>query len=106
MAFMLSQLPFGLKLALWVEEMRRNSQRLEDAKRIISVVKISGAVGTYATVSPEVEKIACQKLGLTPCSNLKSDSPARPPCSICRYLSYNRRFIGEIRHRNQKPSKD
>jgi len=57
---------FGLKLALWVEEMRRNSQRLEDAKRIISVGKISGAVGTYATVSPEVEKIACQKLGLTP----------------------------------------
>jgi len=53
-------------LALWVEEMRRNSQRLEDAKRIISVGKISGAVGTYATVSPEVEKIACQKLGLTP----------------------------------------
>jgi len=57
---------FGLKLALWVEEMRRNAQRLEDAKRIISVGKISGAVGTYATVSPEVEKIACQKLGLTP----------------------------------------
>ena len=57
---------FGLKLALWVEEMRRNSQRLEDAKRTISVGKISGAVGTYATVSPEVEKIACQKLGLTP----------------------------------------
>lgn len=57
---------FGLKLALWVEEMRRNAQRLEDAKQIISVGKISGAVGTYATVSPEVEKIACQKLGLTP----------------------------------------
>ena len=57
---------FGLKLALWIEEMRRNSQRLEDAKRTISVGKISGAVGTYATVSPEVEKIACQKLGLTP----------------------------------------
>ncbi len=57
---------FGLKLALWVEEMRRNAQRLEDAKRTISVGKISGAVGTYATVSPEVEKIACQKLGLTP----------------------------------------
>ncbi len=57
---------FGLKLALWVEEMRRNAQRLEDAKQTISVGKISGAVGTYATVSPEVEKIACQKLGLTP----------------------------------------
>ncbi|MFC1985313.1 lyase family protein, partial [Chloroflexota bacterium] len=44
---------FGLKLALWVEEMRRNLQRLNEAKKIISVGKISGAVGTYATVPPE-----------------------------------------------------
>jgi len=57
---------FGLKIALWVEEMKRNAQRLQDAMRIVSVGKISGAVGTYATVSPEVEKIACQKLGLIP----------------------------------------
>lgn len=57
---------FGLKIALWIEEMKRNAQRLQDAMRIVSVGKISGAVGTYATVSPEVEKIACQKLGLIP----------------------------------------
>ncbi len=57
---------FGLKMALWVEEMRRNLQRLNEAKKIISAGKISGAVGTYATVSPEVEQKACHKLGLVP----------------------------------------
>ncbi|MBA7504662.1 Adenylosuccinate lyase [subsurface metagenome] len=57
---------FGLKLALWVEEMRRNLQRLTEAKRAIAVGKISGAVGTFATLSPEVEEKACARLGLTP----------------------------------------
>jgi adenylosuccinate lyase len=57
---------FGLKMALWTEEMKRNAQRLAEAKKIISVGKISGAVGTYATVPPEVEKTACARLGLTP----------------------------------------
>ncbi|MEA1872419.1 MAG: adenylosuccinate lyase [Chloroflexota bacterium] len=57
---------FGLKIALWTEEMKRNSQRLVEAGESISVGKISGAVGTYASVPPQVEKIACVKLGLTP----------------------------------------
>jgi adenylosuccinate lyase len=57
---------FGLKIALWVEEIKRNAQRLAEARKNISVGKISGAVGTYATVPPRVEKIACTRLGLTP----------------------------------------
>ncbi len=57
---------FGLKLALWMEEMQRNRERLSDAANIISVGKMSGAVGTYATVPPEVEEFACAKLGLDP----------------------------------------
>ncbi len=57
---------FGLKMALWAEEMKRNAQRLAEARKSISVGKISGTVGTYATVSPEVEKIACARLGLAP----------------------------------------
>jgi adenylosuccinate lyase len=57
---------FGLKLAIWVEEMRRNMHRLNEAKKIISVGKISGAVGTYATVPPQIEQIACKKLGIEP----------------------------------------
>ena len=57
---------FGLKLAIWVEEMKRNLKRLEDAKAVVAVGKISGAVGTYATLTPEVETKACAILGLTP----------------------------------------
>ena len=55
---------FGLKLALWVEEMKRNAHRLAEARKAISVGKISGAVGTHATVPLEVERIACARLGL------------------------------------------
>jgi adenylosuccinate lyase len=57
---------FGLKLALWCEEMKRNLTRFEVARNEISVGKISGAVGTYATVPPEIEQIACGRLGLLP----------------------------------------
>ena len=57
---------FGLKVAVWVEEMRRNLQRVTEAKKAVAVGKISGAVGTYATVTPEVEQKACRKLGISP----------------------------------------
>ena len=57
---------FGLKLALWIEEIKRNRQRLSEAKRAIAAGKISGAVGTYATLSPKVEERACARLGLAP----------------------------------------
>ena len=57
---------FGWKLALWVEEMKRNAHRLAEAKTAISVGKVSGAVGTYATLSPEVERLACTRLALEP----------------------------------------
>jgi adenylosuccinate lyase len=58
---------FGLKLLLWYEEMKRNLERLEKAKKIISVGKLSGAVGTYSNIDPQIEKSVCEKLGLTPC---------------------------------------
>ena len=57
---------FGLKMALWMEEMKRNARRLDEARTIIAVGKISGAVGTYATVPPQVEEKACARLGLIP----------------------------------------
>ena len=55
---------FGLKLALWFEEMRRHQARLVDARRNVAVGKISGAVGTHATVPLQVEETACARLGL------------------------------------------
>ncbi|MBI2862754.1 MAG: adenylosuccinate lyase [Chloroflexi bacterium] len=57
---------FGLKLALWHEETRRNLTRLEQAREQVCIGKLSGAVGTYATVPPTVEESVCHKLGLQP----------------------------------------
>ncbi len=57
---------FGFKIAGWYCEVKRDIERLKTALSEISVGKISGAVGTYSNISPEVEKIVCKKLGLKP----------------------------------------
>ncbi|WP_297202292.1 adenylosuccinate lyase [Thermanaeromonas sp.] len=57
---------FGLKMALWVMEVDRHTERLHQAREMISVGKISGAVGTFANVDPRVEEYVCRKLGLKP----------------------------------------
>jgi adenylosuccinate lyase len=57
---------FGLKLALWFDEARRNIARLEAATQRIATGQISGAVGTYEHLSPRVEEYVCARLGLTP----------------------------------------
>jgi len=92
---------FGLKLAIWVEEMKRNAHRLAEAKKVISVGKISGAVGTYATVSPEVEKIACAKLGLAPApvssQIIQRDRHAQFVTTLAIIASSLEKFATEIR---------
>lgn len=55
---------FGLKLAVWVDEMRRNRERLLAARDAVAVGAISGTVGTHASVPPELEEIVCKRLGL------------------------------------------
>jgi adenylosuccinate lyase len=57
---------FGLKLAIWYEEAGRDLKRLEAAAEDLRVGKVSGAVGTFAHIGPEVEERICQKLGLKP----------------------------------------
>lgn len=57
---------FGFKLAGWLDEMRRNRARLAQAGEDMRVGKISGAVGTHANIPPEVEEIACARVGLRP----------------------------------------
>lgn len=57
---------FGFKLAGWLAEVLRGRDRLVHLREEIAVGKISGAVGTYANLDPQVEALACQKLGLTP----------------------------------------
>jgi len=57
---------FGLKLAIWYEEAGRNLRRLKNAAEELRVGKISGAVGTFAHIGPEIEEAICDKLGLSP----------------------------------------
>ena len=57
---------FGLKMALWYQEMERNLTRMIRAKETISYGKISGAVGTFSFIDPSVEEYVCHKMGLKP----------------------------------------
>jgi adenylosuccinate lyase len=57
---------FGLKMALWYQEMERNRDRMTRAKQTISTGKLSGAVGTFSFTDPAVEEYVCSKLGLKP----------------------------------------
>ncbi|OGO59489.1 MAG: adenylosuccinate lyase [Chloroflexi bacterium RBG_19FT_COMBO_47_15] len=92
---------FGLKLALWAQEMKRNATRLAEAEKIISVGKISGAVGTYATVPPEVEEKTCVKLGLAPApissQIIQRDRHAQFITTLAIIASSLEKFATEIR---------
>ena len=57
---------FGAKLALWALEVRRDRARVARAREVVAVGKLSGAVGTYSNVAPEVEAYVCEHLGLRP----------------------------------------
>ena len=59
-------LTFGLKIANWYEEVKRNIDRLKRARQTIAYGQISGAVGTFACIDPDVEEYVCVKLGLKP----------------------------------------
>ena len=93
---------FGLKLALWHEEMKRNLARLEQAAEGVSVGKISGAVGTFAQISPRVEAYVCRKSGLKPApvSNqiVQRDRHAFFFATLAVIASSLEKFAVEIRH--------
>ena len=57
---------FGLKLALWWDEIDRHKKRIKDVKNFASVGMMSGPVGTHASIPPEIEEIVCKELGLEP----------------------------------------
>ncbi|OGO60845.1 MAG: adenylosuccinate lyase [Chloroflexi bacterium RBG_19FT_COMBO_48_23] len=92
---------FGLKLAIWTQEMKRNAARLTEAEKAISVGKISGAVGTYATVPPEVEEKACTRLGLVPApissQIIQRDRHAQFVTTLAIIASSLEKFATEIR---------
>ena len=92
---------FGLKLALWYEEMKRNLERFKQAAAGVQFGKISGAVGTYANIDPFVESYVCEKLGLeaAPISTqtLQRDRHAHYMSSIALIATSIEKFAVEIR---------
>jgi adenylosuccinate lyase len=93
---------FGLKLALWFDENRRNTDRLRAAIDRISVGQISGAVGTFEHLSPQVEEYVCGKLGLKPApvstQILQRDRHAEFLSVIALIGSSLEKIATEIRH--------
>jgi adenylosuccinate lyase len=93
---------FGLKLALWYQEMARNLTRLKKAASDIAVGQISGAVGTFAQISPKVEAYVCRKSGLKPApvSNqiIQRDRHAYFFATLAVIASSMEKFAVEVRH--------
>ena len=93
---------FGLKLAGWAFELERNRRRVARALDGMRVGKLSGAVGTYAATDPELERIACERLGLEPAPSstqiLQRDRHADLLNALAVVASSLDKFALEIRH--------
>jgi len=93
---------FGLTFALWYDEMRRNRERLTKARDTVAVGKISGAVGAFAHLDPEVEEKVCARLGLkaAPVSTqiIQRDNYAEYLCTLAIIAASLEKFALQIRH--------
>jgi adenylosuccinate lyase len=93
---------FGLKMALWYEEMGRALERMTRARDVISVGKVSGAVGTFANIDPFVESYVCRKLGLKPepvaTQVVQRDRHAEFLSALALVASSLEKFSIELRH--------
>jgi adenylosuccinate lyase len=93
---------FGLKLAGWAFELDRNRARLRRALEGMRVGKLSGAVGTYAAIDPEVERVACERLGLEPApvatQIIQRDRHAELLSALALAATSLEKFALEIRH--------
>jgi adenylosuccinate lyase len=93
---------FGLTFALWYDEMQRNHSRLARARETVAVGKISGAVGAFAHLDPEVEEKVCARLGLkaAPVSTqiIQRDNYAEYLCTLAIIAASLEKFALQIRH--------
>jgi adenylosuccinate lyase len=93
---------FGLKLVVWAFELERNRLRVDRALEGMRVGKLSGAVGTYSATDPEVERIACERLGLEPAAAstqiLQRDRHAELLSALAVTAASLEKFAVEIRH--------
>ncbi|WLR58231.1 adenylosuccinate lyase [Guptibacillus hwajinpoensis] len=92
---------FGLKMALWYEEMKRNLERFKTAADNVRFGKLSGAVGTYANIDPFIEQYVCEKLGLQPApistQTLQRDRHAHYMSALALVATSIEKFAVEIR---------
>lgn len=93
---------FGLKCALWYAEMKRNLERFEKAAQNVEFGKMSGSVGTFANIPPEVEESVCEELGLSPApistQTLQRDRHADYVSTLALIGSTMEKMAVEIRH--------
>ena len=93
---------FGLKLAVWAFELDRAQRRLQHALEGVRVGKLSGAVGTYSATDPEVERLACESLGLEPAPAatqiIQRDRHAEVLSALAVTAASLEKFALEIRH--------
>ena len=93
---------FGLTFALWYDEMRRNQRRLAKARETVAVGKISGAVGAFAHLDPEVEEQVCTRLGLKAAlvstQIIQRDNYAEYLCTLAIIAASLEKFALQIRH--------
>jgi adenylosuccinate lyase len=93
---------FGLKLAVWAFELDRSRQRLAQALEGLRVGKLSGAVGTYSATDPEVERLACERLGLEPVPAatqiIQRDRHAELLSALAVTAASLEKFALEVRH--------
>jgi adenylosuccinate lyase len=93
---------FGLTFALWYDEMRRNRDRLRRARETVAAGKISGAVGTFALLDPEVEEKVCARLSLKPApvstQIIQRDCYAEYLCTLAIIASSLDKFALNVRH--------
>ena len=93
---------FGLKLLLWSAEVERDIERVEHAKKIVAVGKLSGAVGTYSNIDPRIEEITCKKLGITPVrlatQVIQRDRHAEYMTTLAIVASSLEKFATEVRN--------
>ena len=93
---------FGVKMALWYTEMQRNLKRFKQVREEIEVGKMSGAVGTFANIPPEIESYVCKHLGIgtAPVSTqtLQRDRHAYYIATLALIATSLEKFAVEIRN--------
>lgn len=93
---------FGIKMALWYEEMKRNLERFKQVRKEVEVGKMSGAVGTFSNIPPEVEEYVCEHLGLdyarVSTQTLQRDRHAHYIAVLALIATSVEKFAVEVRH--------